>query len=968
MESVLNKQLACALVELPDDLQPTVRNWAERVTGQWGELALPPATLSVLLRLVASSEFAASTLLREWTWFLDHEAGLSEPPSAEDLANFAAAIARSEEPIGQVRKTLREYRHRYLVHVLWREIQGGVTVEETLCDLSRLADQLLAAAAVYAERLVRDKHGLVCDSRGDPVSLVILAMGKLGGHELNFSSDIDLIFLYPEGAESDGDRCLSAQEYFARVGRSVITLLDEVTEDGFAFRIDTRLRPFGESGPPVTSFAALESYLQQHGRGWERYAYVKARIVGRHPSEAVARELQHDLIRPFVYRRYLDYGVFESLREMHRLITAEVERRDMVDNVKLGPGGIREIEFIVQSLQLVRGGSRPELQRRGLLDVLPRLVGRHGLSAEDADRLAAAYRYLRRLENFIQAIRDRQTHDLPKDSLDRLRLCVAMGYSSWEALIGELDRHRREVTRQFEAVAFRETSESEGGGDRADLATLWAKDAPADEWQTFFDGATVVNSAELASHLVAFANRPATRQIDSVSRQRLNEFMPSLLQRVIASNEPLVTLERVLAIVEQVLRRSAYLALLNENVRVLERVVRLCEQSAYVAQQIAKYPVLLDELLDPRIYTARITQGELEAELNDRLAVAEALDSEEQMAVLAQFQRASLFRIAVADFSGKLPIMRVSDALTDVAETVLDYALGVAWKDLVTRHGEPGYTLDGERRRAGFGIIAYGKLGGIELSYGSDLDIVFLHDSHGSDQTTSGAGALDNTVFFARLVRRLVHFLTTQTGTGALYQIDMRLRPDGRSGLLVTSTEAFERYQEDNAWTWEHQALLRARPVAGSAVVAREFERIRAETLRQRVRRDTLREDVLSMRQRMRSELDKSDTETFDLKHGSGGIGDIEFLVQYLVLAHAAAHPSVIHYPDNVRQLAVLAAAGCLDMDLAFRLQEIYRRYRLRLHHLTLNEKKPIVPREDFADERADVVAAWSATFGASPP
>jgi glutamate-ammonia-ligase adenylyltransferase len=968
MESVLKDELARALIELPEGLRPSASNWLGRVEAGAAELASRPEALGALLRLVACSEYAAATLLRDWGWFLEHGADLSAPPSTKELEQFAAAMAVSEEPAEAVKKSLRRYRHRYLLRVLWREVARAATLEETLADLSRLADQLLAAAAAYAERELEARYGRVRDSKGNPVPLVILGMGKLGGRELNFSSDVDLVFLYPEGRESDGDRCLSAQEYFARVGRGIIALLDEVTEDGFAFRIDTRLRPFGDSGPPVTSFAAFESYLQQHGRGWERYAYVKARVVGPHPPESVTRELQDELVRPFVYRRYLDYGVFESLREMHALIAAEVKRRDMADNIKLGPGGIREIEFIVQSLQLVRGGSRPELQRRELLLALPKLVGRHGLDADDAEKLVAAYRYLRRIENFIQAIRDRQTHDLPTDPLDRLRLCVAMGCADWTTLAGELDRHRAEVTRQFDAIALRERpgERPEPGSDR--IASLWSGGADEQEWAALLQSREVGHAAELAARVAAFASRPATRQIDTVSRQRLDEFMPALLRLVSASEEPLVTLERLLAIVEQILRRSAYLALLNENPQVLERVVRLCGQSAYIAQQIARFPVLLDELLDPRIYTARITRGELEVELTDRLSAAEAGDSEEQVAVLAQFQRASLFRVAVADFSDRLPVMRVSDALTDVAETVLAHALGVAWHDLVAKHGEPGYTLNGERRRAGFGIIAYGKLGGIELSYGSDLDIVFLHDSRGKEQVTSGVRSLDNTLFFARLVRRLIHFLTTQTGSGALYEIDMRLRPDGHKGLLVTSTEAFERYQEDNAWTWEHQALLRARPVAGSAVVAREFERIRAETLKHRVRREALRDDVMSMRQRMRKELDKSDTVMFDLKNGTGGIGDIEFLVQYLVLRDAAAHPAVIHYPDNVRQLATLAAARCLDAELAFRLQEIYRCYRLELHHLTLNEKKPLVAQAEFVAQRERVAAAWRAVMGADPP
>jgi len=968
MESLLNDDVARVIAELPEELRPSVVHWMTRVDSQGPGLALGAEDLRVLVRVVACSEFAASTLLRERAWFAENVLTLADRPSAEGLERFATEIASSEEPIDRVKKELRDYRHRYLLHVLWREVAGTATVEETLHDLSRLADCLLAAAAGYAGRQVIERFGRVRDTAGDDVPLVIMGMGKLGGHELNFSSDIDLIFLYPQDGESDGDRCLSAQEYFTRVSRMVVALLDEVTEDGFAFRIDTRLRPFGDSGPPVISFAALESYLQQHGRGWERYAYVKARIVGRRPAAEIAEALQNDLVRPFVFRRYLDYGVFESLRELHRLIVTEVERRDMADNIKLGPGGIREIEFIVQSLQLVRGGGRPELQCRELLVVLQRLVGRNGLGAEDAEKLATAYRFLRRVENFIQAQRDLQTHELPTDSQGRLRLCVALGYAAWEDLVADLDGHRREVTRQFETVAFRERPAGEQDDGKARLATLWASAAEEQDWAAHFRAQDVAQSTELASCLLAFANRPVTRQIDSVSRKRLDDFMPALLKLVIAGPEPLTTLERLLAVVEQILRRSAYLALLNENAQVLERMVHLCEQSAYVAQQIAKYPVLLDELLDPRVYTARITRSELQAELEDRLAAAQAADSEDQMAVLAQFQRASLFRIAVSDFSGRLPIMRVSDALTDVAETVLEYALEAAWRDVAAKHGEPEYTVDGERRRAGLGIIAYGKLGGIELSYGSDLDIVLLHDSRGSRQETNGSRALDNTMFFARLVRRLVHFLTTQTGSGALYEIDMRLRPDGHKGLLVTSTEAFERYQEDNAWTWEHQALLRARPVAGSAVVAREFERIRSDTLRDRVRVDTLREEVVSMRQRMRKELDKSDSGRFDLKQGTGGIGDIEFLVQYLVLANAAAHPAVIHYPDNVRQLATLAAAGCLDPELAFRLQDVYKTYRLRLHHLTLNEKKPLAPESDFVAERDAVVSAWQSTFGSSPP
>jgi glutamate-ammonia-ligase adenylyltransferase len=425
-----------------------------------------------------------------------------------------------------------------------------------------------------------------------------------------------------------------------------------------------------------------------------------------------------------------------------------------------------------------------------------------------------------------------------------------------------------------------------------------------------------------------------------------------------------LALERTLSIIERVLRRSAYVALLNENRLAAERLVRLCECSAYVAEQIARFPAFLDELLDPRIYTERMSKAELAAELDSRMAHLVVADSEVQMEALAQFQRVNLFRVAVADFGGDLPIMKVSDSLTFLAEIVLDHALQVAWKDLTDKHGTPHCEVDREVCEAGFGVIAYGKLGGLELSYGSDLDLVFLHDSRGTSQHTDGKRPLDNAMFFARLVRRLVHFLTTRTSSGVMYEIDTRLRPDGRSGLLVTSTDAFERYQVENAWTWEHQALLRARPVAGSDSVSRDFERIRAETLTTRVRRDQLHADVVSMRRRMRKELDRSDGHRFDLKHGLGGIGDVEFIVQFLVLSNATRYPAVIRFSDNIRQLAALASVGRLDVQTAARLQTVYRAFRRRLHHLSLNDRPPFVGSDEFASERKFVATVWQIHLG----
>ena len=958
MDAQLNERTAQAVSELPPELHDVATRWFEQLEADHDSSEVLANTIEPLVRLVACSEFAARTVMREWRWFAQHQDSLQQLPDASFLERFAAEVASSNESLETVKQQLRRCRHRYMVHILWREITGVATLDETLVALSGLADRLLEAAAHYAEQQLHGRHGIVRNAAGDPVSLVILGMGKLGGHELNFSSDIDLIFLYPEGTESDGERSLSAAEYFSRVARNIIALLDEATADGFAFRIDTRLRPFGDSGPPVLSFAALESYLLQHGRGWERYAYVKARIVGLRPPSAVAAELYGDLVRPFVFRRYLDYGVFESLRNMHELISAEVARRDMADNVKLGPGGIREIEFIVQSLQLVRGGSQPELQERGLQKVMPRLIGDRGLTQHAAKNLMEAYAFLRRIENFIQAIRDQQTHQLPTDSTDRARLCEAMRFPDWASLRATLDSHRAEVSKQFEAIAFRAGAEVGEEGFKSKSEDVWSRDASVDEWQHFLEEEGFAQAHELALELKKFARAPVTTQIDSISRQRLRQFMPKLLSLVRTGKEPLVALSRSLLVVEKVLRRSAYLALLNENEAALDRLVELCEKSAYVTEQLARYPVLLDELLDPRIYSGQLSRTSFAADLQQRLMHC-GVDAEAQMELLGQFQRANQFRIAVADFHGILPIMKVSDALTELAETVLQHALQVAWKELSETHGVPQFVVAGETRQAGFGVIAYGKLGGLELSYGSDLDIVFLHDSRGAQQVTNGARSLDNTMFFSRLVRRVVHFLTTQTGSGIMYEIDMRLRPDGHSGLLVTSVDAFERYQQDHAWTWEHQALLRARPVAGSEAVGHEFGEIRKDTLKNLVRRDALCDDVVSMRRRMRRELDKSDATLFDIKQGQGGIGDIEFTVQYLVLRHAREHPSVTEFSDNIRQLDALAETGCLGIEVVARLQDIYKIYRLRVHHLVLNNHKPLVPVDEFTLERDYVRAIW---------
>lgn len=945
---------------LPMELRDSAGRFFERLCADFGQ----PDDLLVpkLSRVIAGSEFAANVMLRDWQIMSARLPGFDQPVSIANLDEFVTAFSQTGQTIDEAKASLRRERDRLLVQIYWRDICEDAEIAETLESLSIVADRLLCAACIYATRQMQERFGSMRASDGTVVPLVVLGMGKLGGGELNFSSDIDIVFAYSRGGSSDGPKELAAQPYFDRLSRYVVALLDEVTADGFVYRTDTRLRPFGDSGPPVVSFAALETYLLNHGRDWERYAYVKARLVGPLPADDVRRDLFDNLISPFVYRRYLDYGVFESLRDMHKMISAEVKRRDLADNVKLGPGGIREIEFIAQTLQLVRGGSQPELQTPSLLAVLPRLVDQKGLRATDANRLLAAYRFLRKLENCIQAIRDEQTHELPADRVDRERLCLAMNFADWETLLATLEKHRTWVATYFDEVTFRGQNDVENSAFRQLVIEHWSAAAAVEVWRQMLEANEFTNAPEIAERIVAFRETSLAQKISKAATDRLQTFMPRLLRLAGERANPARAVARSLSVVEQVLRRSAYLALLNENQLAAERLVRLCEKSAYIARELARYPVLLDELLDPRLLTEPLPKPTLLAEL--RGAGDDRDDSEVQMEQLARFQRGHMFRIAVADFTDTLTIMKVSDSLTFLAEAVLEHALSIAWADLAAKHGQPCYELEGKQHIAGFGVIAYGKLGGLELSYGSDLDVVFLHDSRGTSQVTNGGKPLDNAIFYQRLVRRMVHFLTTRTSTGELYEIDTRLRPSGRKGLLVTSTDAFERYQVENAWTWEYQALLRARPVAGSTALGAQFDRIRAETLTTRIKLDTLRDDVLSMRARMRKELDKSEAEFFDLKHGQGGVGDLEFIVQYLLLQNAGRYPDVIEYTDNIRQLDGLARCGVITLEVATELQDIYRAYRRRQHHLVLNDETMIVSDAEFEAERAAVVRHWAAVFG----
>ncbi|MEE4185320.1 MAG: bifunctional [glutamate--ammonia ligase]-adenylyl-L-tyrosine phosphorylase/[glutamate--ammonia-ligase] adenylyltransferase [Gammaproteobacteria bacterium] len=918
-------------------------------------VAADAAAAAGLERALVCSEYATAVVTRYPDLYvaLVTSGRLHRPVAGgEYLAGLPAAeLAALTEK--EFMRALRRYRHRELLRIVVRDLAGWSDTGTTLAELSQLADACINAGLEYATALVAQRCGLPRDAAGNPNSLLVMAMGKLGGGELNFSSDIDLVFLYQGAGDTDGPRAISHHEFFQRVAQRFIQLLTQRTADGFVYRVDARLRPFGDSGPLVCSIGAFEDYLLQQGRDWERYAWVKARAVNAWPGAA---ELYSQILRPFVYRRYLDFGVFASLREMKAMIEREERAAENRDNIKLGPGGIREIEFIVQTLQLVRGGTLPELRERSLLTALAALGDAGLMPPATVAELRAAYCYLRDVENRLQFIADRQTHELPSDPLERARLTHAMGCASWDALYAKLNAHRQVVRQDFDRILHHEREGAPAPSAGAARGS-WRQLAE----QSFADPDTALDK------VTTLCSSTLYQRMDEVGRQRLQRLIPALLVECGAQGaRGLQALEGMLRIVESIGRRSAYVALLNENQPALARLVRLSASSEFLAKQVAAHPLLLDELLDSRIVQAVPARAEFQADLRQRVDAVAPDDSEQRFEAVRNFQQAAVFRVAVADLNGLLPLMKVSDRLTDIAELVLEEALRLAEYELSARHGQPYCVADGVRRRAGFGIAGYGKLGGLELGYGSDLDIVFLHDSTGTAEQTDGPQPLENPVYFARLARRITHILTMTTPTGPLYEVDTRLRPSGNSGLLVTSLTALDRYQREEAWTWEHQALLRARVVAGDTAVRDGFTALRATALVAYVRRDTLRAEVIKMRRRMRAELVTGGADEFDIKQGAGGLIDLEFLVQYLVLRHAPDCAALLEWTDNIRQLEALAVAGLLDAATAEALADAYRAYRQVMHVRALGGENRLVAAGEFRVERALVAAQWEKFLGAA--
>lgn len=922
-----------------------------------------------LMNTLVASEFVASQLQRFGANVLplfEHDAFGQRWDKDLYQSQLEGVIQECQSKSGEetgLWQGLRLFRNRAMVRLIWRDANQLTEMSELTQELTWLAEVSVQTSLDFYHRQLALEWGEPLTKGGKQQQLIVLGMGKLGANELNLSSDIDLIFAFGEEGTTDGkEKNLSNSEFFIRVGQKLIKSLSQITVEGFVFRVDMRLRPNGQSGPLAVNINAMETYYEKQGRDWERYAMIKARVIAG--DQEAGAELM-DALRPFVYRRYVDFGAFESLRDMKELINREVKRKGVTHNIKTGAGGIREVEFIAQAFQLIRGGPEPVLQERSLLKILKLLPQLGLLPQAVCEELKESYVFLRNVEHRIQAMEDRQTQLLPNDELTQARLAYGLGFDDWPQLLKAIDGRRERIHKHFQQVANRPEDEEGGLQDLIsdDWDLLWCQKLDSERCALLLSDASLSKDeqAELLNTIDSFLQKKVVKQLKPIARDRLDAVMPRLFCEVVHCDGGMAALPEVLEIIEVVLRRSSYLALLGENPKAVKHMVRLCSASPWISDQIKLHPSLMYELINADTLYSPPQLHTLKDEIRQQLLRIPEDDLEWQMETLRHFKSVHWLRTAAAEVVGSLRLMKVSDYLTYISEVCLDAVLQLAWLQMVERYGRPTRE-GGESCELDFAIIAYGKLGGIELSYGSDLDLVFIHDADAMG-STDGEKPIDNSVFFTRLGQRIIHLLTAQTPSGRLYEVDMRLRPSGASGLLVTSLKAFEKYQRTQAWTWEHQALVRARFIAGCEGVRKGFESIRKEILSAQREPQKLRSDVLEMREKMRAHLGASKKDMFHLKHGPGGIVDIEFLVQYLVLKNSCEHPELCLYTDNIRILEAAEEAGILTPEQRHGLSQSYLTYRSETHNLALLKKASQVSEERFEAERSGVIDIWNQVF-----
>ena len=881
-----------------------------------------------LRQLALASDFALATLASQPALIerllVDDGLAMVEPPrlTPDNRAGWP--------------RLLRRYRQAESTRLAWRDVIAGDPVGSILAGSTELAETCLRIGLGALEAEFAQRSGVIRASDGSVQRLIVFGLGKLGGGELNFSSDVDLVYAYERDGESDGARVLAASDYFARLGQQLAKLLDEMTADGFCHRVDLRLRPFGNAGRVALSFAAMELYFQREGRDWERYAWQKARPVA---GDLDAGEQLLRTLRPFVYRRYLDFGALDGLRTMKAAIAAEVARKELADDIKRGPGGIREIEFLAQALQLIHGVRDAALRQRSLLPALRTLVELGHMEAATGEELTHVYGFLRTLENRLQMLADAQTHSLPQEPLQRERIAGGLGYADWDALLIDVAACRSRVSAEFAALlAPRERVQ----GD-SDLSLYW-RALPDDTDAAALQAAGYEAFEALHRSLLDFARSPGVRELSDGARVRLDRVLPALLQLASNSTQPDAVLRRLLPLLNTILRRASYLALLDEEAPALQRLVDALARSALLAERLAAHPLLLDELLDRRISGELPDREAMQAGCNAALRDG---DVEASLHALNEVRHALSFRLALALLDNRCTAQECAARLAWLADAVVAAVLRVVLAEMHAVHG--GIS------NARFAVLGYGSLGGEELGFGSDLDLVFLYDAPESAQS-DGVRPLDAARWFARLGQKLVSLLGTGTGAGRLFEVDMRLRPDGNTGLLVSTLASFSEYQRVRAWTWEHQALVRVRGIAGDPGLIAAANAVRVEVLSRKREVAQLIEDVSSMRRKMRAELDRSDAAIFDLKQGEGGLVDLEFLLQFLVLRDAASKPVLLQSRATPALLDAAHAAGVISEQVHVRLQAAHATLLDAGLRCTLDRRPRRVPWQACIEEVRQVI------------
>ncbi|KLN64374.1 bifunctional [glutamate--ammonia ligase]-adenylyl-L-tyrosine phosphorylase/[glutamate--ammonia-ligase] adenylyltransferase [Vibrio sp. VPAP30] len=904
--------------------------------------------------VVGLSQFITEALCSDDTLVQALPSMLAKESRYEDYRERLSGLLAECSDEMQGHRVLRQFRNREMVYIAWRDFTASWTLEHSLEHLSQLAEAMIFETYQWQYKACCELWGTPTNAQGEAQPMLIIGMGKLGGGELNFSSDIDLIFTYPENGETQGTRrSIANAQFFTRLGQRIIKALDQQTFDGFCYRVDMRLRPFGDSGPLVMSYAALEDYYQEQGRDWERYAMIKARVMGRemYPEYQELRQM----LRPFVFRRYIDFSAIQSLRRMKSMISSEVRRRGLSNNIKLGAGGIREIEFIAQVFQLIRGGREPSLRQRGLLHTLDAIEELEQLNAEETEHLRSAYKFLRRLENLLQAMADKQTQTLPETDTEQLQLAVAMGYSQWEELQAEVQQYMANVHAVFVTLIGAEEEEQKDIAQH--FTELWDMAAKQDVIEHILEHDIQADDPpQMAQTIIQFKQDLAKKTLGPRGREVLNKLMPKIFSAIYSHQDAKFGLPRVLHLLHKIVTRTTYLELLDEHQAALVQLVRLCTASPMISEQLGRYPILLDELIDPQQLYNPIPLDSYRTELRDFLARIPEDDMEQQMEALRQFKQICILRIAAADIAGVLPVMKVSDHLTYLAEAIVESVVSQAWLQMTEKYGEPTHLKDREGK--GFAVVGYGKVGGWELGYNSDLDIVFMHDCP-VHVYTDGKKEIDGRQFYLRLAQRVIHIFSTRTASGILYEVDTRLRPSGASGLLVSPTDAFDEYQRQEAWTWEHQALVRARMIYGDAPLQQAFSQTRHDILCLERDESKLAKEVSEMRVKMRDHLGGKKAGRFMLKQDPGGITDVEFLAQYLVLRYSHQEPKLTRWSDNVRIFESMMAQGIMDEGAALALTHAYTTMRDQIHHRNLLNQDADVADAKLVNERGLVTKLW---------